>query len=88
MHDINKMQNEYKNPTTRGISKLKAGKGKSRSYNYGKLQSGCYNTTPLQEDLVPRSRTERNPDIRNGGDPHAPRWLLGRNGVTTSLSGI
>ena len=50
------------------------------------LHLGCYNS-PLQEDLIPRSRTERTPDIQNGGD-HAPRWLLGRNGVTTSLSGI
>ena len=56
--------------------------------NWEKLHMGCYNTPPLQEDLVPRSRTERTPDIRNGGDPRAPRCLLGRNGVTTSLSGI
>ena len=54
----------------------------------GASDSGRHNTPPLQEDLIPRSRTERTPDIRNGGDPRAPRWLLGRNGVTTSLSGI
>ena len=29
--------------------------------------SGRYNTPPLREDLVPRSRTERTPDILNGG---------------------
>ena len=56
--------------------------------NWDMIHLGCYNSPPLQEDLVPRSRTERTPDIRNGGDPRAPRWLLGRNGVTTSLSGI
>ena len=56
--------------------------------NWDMLHLGCYNSPPLQEDLVPRSRTERTPDIWNGGDPRAPRWLLGRNGVTTSLSGI
>ena len=28
------------------------------------------------------------PDIRNGGGPRVPRWLHGRNDVTTSLSGI
>ena len=55
---------------------------------YGKLHPGCYNTPPLQEDLVPRSRTERTPDIRNGDGPRVPRWLPGRNGATTSLSGI
>ena len=49
------------------------------------LHLGCYNSPPLQEDLVPRSRTERTLDIRNGGDPRAPRWLIGQNGVTTSL---
>ena len=56
--------------------------------NCDMIHLGCYNSPPLQEDLVPRSRTERTPDIRNGGDPRAIRWLLGRNGVTTSLSGI
>ena len=88
MHDMNKMQNKRQNPTTEGISYHIAEKGKSWSYKYGKLHPGCYNTPPLQEDLVPRSRTERTPDIRNGGGPRLPRWLLGRNGVTTSLSGI
>ena len=40
----------------------KARKGKSWSYNYGNLHPGCYNTPPLREDLVPRSRMapERN----------------------------
>ena len=33
-----------------------SGKGKSWSYEYGKLHPGCYNTPPLREDLVPRSR--------------------------------
>ena len=47
------------------------------------LHLGCYNTPPLQEDLAPISRTERTPDIQNGGGPRVPRWLLGRNGVTT-----
>ena len=32
--------------------------------NNGKLHVGCYHTPPLREDLVPRSRTERTPDIR------------------------
>ena len=31
-------------------------KGKSWSYEYGKLYPGRYNTPPLREDLVPRSR--------------------------------
>ena len=64
------------------------GNGKSRSYKYGKLHPGCYNTPPLREDLIPRSRTERTPDIQNGGGPRVPMWLPGRNGATTSLSGI
>ena len=88
MHDMNKMKNKRQNPTMEGISYHIAENGKSWSYKDGKLHPGCYNTPPLQEDLVLRSRTERTPDIRNGGDPRAPRWLLGRNGVTTSLSGI
>ena len=88
MHDMNKMKNKRQNPTTEGISYHIAENGKSWSYKDGKLHPGCYNTPPLQEDLIPRSRTERTPDIRNGGDPRAPRWLLGRNGVRTSLSGI
>ena len=88
MHDMNKMKNKRQNPTTEGITHHIAENGKSWSDKDGKLHPGCYNTPPLQEDLVPRSRTERTPDIRNGGDPRAPRWLLGRNGVTTSLSGI
>ena len=57
-------------------------------YKYGKLHTGRYNTPPLLEDLVPRSRTERTPDIQNGDGPRVPRWILGRNGATTSLSGI
>ena len=85
---MNKMQNKRQNPTTEGISYRIAENGKSWSYKDGKLHPGCYNTPPLQEDLVPRSRSERTLDIRNGGDPRAPRWLLDRNGVTTSLSGI
>ena len=56
MHDMNKMQNEDKNPTMKEISYHIAGNGKSWSYNYGKLHPGCYNSPPLQDDLVPRSR--------------------------------
>ena len=45
-----------KNPTTEEIINHISGKGKSRSYEYGKLYPGRYNTPPLREDLVPRSR--------------------------------
>ena len=45
-----------KNPTMKEISYRISGKGKSWSYEYGKLYPGRYNTPPLQEDLVPRSR--------------------------------
>src|SRR3954469_24440368 len=50
------------NPTTEGISYHIAGNGKSGIYKYGKLYPGRYNTPPLREDLVPRSRMapERN----------------------------
>src|SRR3954464_4568327 len=59
------------------------------SWYQSRLHLGRYNTPPLRKDLVPRSRTERKtPDIRNGGGPRVPRWLLGLNDVTTSLSGI
>ena len=85
---MTKIQNEYQNPTTEGKTYHIAGNGKSRSYKYGKLHAGCYNTPPLREDLVPRSRTETTPDIRNGDGPRVPRWLPSRNGATTSLSGI
>ena len=59
---MNKMQNIDKNPTRKGISYDIAENGKSRSYKYGKLHPGCYNTPPLQADLVQRSRMapERN----------------------------
>ena len=62
MHDMNKMQNKDKNPTTEKIIYHIAGNGKSWSYKYGKLHPGRYNTPPLREDLVPRSRMapERN----------------------------
>ena len=43
------------------------------SPNVEVLHLGCYNSPPLQEDLVPRSRTKRTLDIQNGGDPHAPK---------------
>lgn len=74
-HDGDGMQNDTKhkcetrdkNPTTKEISYHIAGNGKSWSYKDGKFHPGCYNTPPLREDLVPRSRTERTPDIRNGG---------------------
>ena len=88
MHDMTKYKTKDKNPTTEGITYHIAENGKSRSYKYGEIHAGCYNTPPLREDLVPRSRTERTPDIRNGDGPRVPRWLLGRNGATTSLSGI
>ena len=45
-----------KNPTAEEISYRISGKGKSQSYEYGKLYPGRYNTPPLREDLVPRSR--------------------------------
>ena len=63
MHDMNKKQNEKnKNPTMKELTYRISGKGKSWSYEYGKLYPGRYNTPPLQEDLVPRSRMapERN----------------------------
>ena len=62
MHNMNKMQNEDQNPTTKEVSHHIAGNGKSWRYNYGKLHPGRYNSPPLQEDLVPRSRMapERN----------------------------
>ena len=47
------------------------------------LHLGCYNTPPLRKDLVPRSRTGKTPGTQNGGDPRVPRWLHGRNDVTT-----
>ena len=51
-----------KNPTMKEILYRISGKGKSWSYEYGKLYPGRYNTPPLREDLVPRSRMapERN----------------------------
>ena len=45
-----------KNPTTGEITYRISGKGKSWSYEYGKLYPGRYNSPPLREDLVPRSR--------------------------------
>ena len=56
MHDMNKMQNERQKPNTEEITYHIAGNGKSWRYSYGKLHPGHYNTPPLQEDLVPRSR--------------------------------
>ena len=56
MQDMKKMQNKRQNPTTKEISYRISGKGKSWSYEYGKLYLGRYNTPPLQDDLVPRSR--------------------------------
>ena len=56
MHNKNKMQNNRQNPTTEEIINHIAGNGKSRSYEYGKLYPGHYNTPPLREDLIPRSR--------------------------------
>ena len=62
MQDMNKSKTKDKNPTTKEISYRISGKSKSRSYKYGKLHPGRYNTPPLREDLVPRSRMapERN----------------------------
>ena len=51
-----KCKTKDKNPTTKEISYHISGKGKSWSYEYGKLYPGHYNTPPLREDLVPRSR--------------------------------
>ena len=51
-----KCKTKDKNPTTKEKSYSISGKGKSRSYEYGKLYPGRYNTPPLREDLVPRSR--------------------------------
>ena len=51
-----KCKTTYKNPTTEEMINHIAGNGKSRSYEYGKLYPGRYNTPPLREDLVPRSR--------------------------------
>ena len=53
MHDMNKMQNKYKNPTTNLTTPLR--KRQDSEYKYGKLYPGHYNTPPLREDLVPRS---------------------------------
>ena len=57
-----KCKTNDKKPTTEEITYRISGKGKSWSYEYGKLYPGCYNTPPLREDLVPRSRMapERN----------------------------
>ena len=51
-----KCKTKDKNPTTKEISYSISRKGKSWSYEYGKLYPGHYNTPPLREDLVPRSR--------------------------------
>ena len=41
---------------------------------YGKLHSwGITNSPTLQKDLAPRSKTERTPEIQNGGDPRVPK---------------
>ena len=68
-----KCKTKDKNPTTEEMSYHIAGNGKSWRYKYGMLHPGRYNSPPRQKDLVPRSRTERTPDIRNGGDPCVPR---------------
>ena len=54
--DMNKMQKRGHNPTMDDITYNIVGNGKSWSYNYRMLHPGHYNTPPLQEDLVPRSR--------------------------------
>ena len=64
MHDMNKMQNKRQNPTTKEISYRISVKGKSWSYTYGKLYPGRYNTPPLREDLVPRSRMAPERNVR------------------------
>ena len=45
-----------------------SGKGKSRSYKYGKLYPGRYNTPPLREDLVPISRMAPKGKVRGSGE--------------------
>ena len=42
MHNKNKKQNNRQNPTTEEISYRISGKGKSWSYEYGKLYPGRY----------------------------------------------
>ena len=42
MHDMNTMQNKRQNPTTKEITYHISEKGKSWSYEYGKLYPGCY----------------------------------------------
>ena len=73
-----------KNPTTEEIINHISGKGKSWSYEYGKLYPGRYNTPPLREDLVPRSRMapERNGRGRGRGKT---KLLLSRMSETTNL---
>ena len=56
IHNKNKMQNNRQNPTTEEISYRISEKGKSWSYEYGKLYPGRYNTPPLWQDLIPGSR--------------------------------
>ena len=57
MHNKNKMQNNRRNPTTEEISYSISGKGKSWSYEYGKLYPGRYRLpllgTPLVAGLLP-----------------------------------
>ena len=57
-----KCKTNDKKPNHEGKSQHIVENGKSWSYEYGKLHPGCYNTPPLREDLVPRSRMapERN----------------------------
>ena len=56
MHDKDKMQNKDKTQPWRESHIASPEKGKSPSHKYGKLHPGHYNTPPLREDLVPRSR--------------------------------
>ena len=56
MHNKNKRQNNRQKPDHGGNNKSHLRKRQESSYKYGKLYPGRYNTPPLREDLVPRSR--------------------------------
>ena len=83
MHDMNQIQNGRQNLNMVGNILSHNRKWQELELQLWNVTSGNYNSPPLQEDLDPRSRSERITDIRNRDDPRAPRWLLGRNGVTT-----
>ena len=79
-----KSKTKDKNPTTEEITYRISRKGKSWSYEYGKLYPGRYNTPPLQEDLVPRSKDgtrEKRKRKRRG----KAKLLLWQTSETTNL---